>query len=422
MDGSEQAGQKSTQPAASFELGKAYNVKIGNTFRNMNSGFHMLRYDFKPASVDSSSTGALTYDEKGQTTLNFKNSTGEDISFQGSAKPCGKECILIFDPKSGTFTLEKLNLSAQVKNFRPARGGTSSVGGGGVSNNGNKHLNVPLGGTGRGSSMSPAPQSPTSAAVTSNHSNTAASGKNGGSSSPHVAGARGRSASPAPSPLTGSGFETSFKPLKVDTPQNVNNFEDYSSSSDDMETKNNATAKVVDQKTTNNANLTSNIADEDSSGDELDREVEESLKSAGSSSPAIKRAAASASPLTLSSSTHRASPLAVGNNLAGRAPTPLSLAVASSPLAGGGQKRKPSSSGSSSSSSSSDDDDVVKSGAGAVKVSPKKAKHAVDAKAAPLAQMPKTLSAAPPVNRSASPQVWQLQNDLAVSDSDSDSD
>lgn len=96
--------------------------KIGASFTQPKStGFHTIRYDFKPASVDVSKSATVDVAANNQVTITVPHLDGAGTShtvFKGSQKPYQKECILIIDPKTGEITLERLSRNIQVKKTR----------------------------------------------------------------------------------------------------------------------------------------------------------------------------------------------------------------------------------------------------------------------------------------------------------------
>ena len=323
------------------------------------------------------------------------------MSFQGPVKPCNKECVLVFNPKDKTFTIEKLNLSTQVKKLRSAKSASGS------SSGNPKHLNVP----GNRSAPSPSPLTPNSpsnthSSSTIGNSATIARMARTTSGSPSSfthqsnngnGGSRPRSASPA---VSNAGFETSFKPLNV--PQN--NLLSHSSSGSDDEASGSAfsaspagspaavTGNSVKGKNIANSmgvvGRTGNKGKDESSNseDELDKEVQRSLNSASPLNPQR---------------------LAVAEK-AERAPTPLSLSSVVKPGGGiganTGKKRVQDESSSSSSSSSSDSDSESDSG-----TNPKKSKTDSSVTPKPLsAVLPEERKPPQPASGGAPP-VWQLR-------------
>lgn len=98
-------------------------LKIGQSFTNPRSkAFHTVRYDFKPASVDTNKKASLEVGDNHQVTVTVPHldSTGtpQTAVFKGSQRPYTKECVLIIDRVTGEITLEKLACNIQVKKTR----------------------------------------------------------------------------------------------------------------------------------------------------------------------------------------------------------------------------------------------------------------------------------------------------------------
>ncbi|XP_017487866.1 PREDICTED: ell-associated factor Eaf-like [Rhagoletis zephyria] len=78
--------------------------------------------DFVPASVDPNKTSIVDFGSNGKVTVTMPNlegsGTGRESVYQGMRKPHQKECVLIFNPDTGEFVLEKLNTSMIVKKAR----------------------------------------------------------------------------------------------------------------------------------------------------------------------------------------------------------------------------------------------------------------------------------------------------------------
>ncbi|XP_078233367.1 ELL-associated factor 2 isoform X4 [Pogona vitticeps] len=95
---------------------------LGNSFeRKPRCAFHTVRYDFKPASIDTSCEGELEVGKGEQVTItlpNIEGSTPPVTVFKGSKKPYQKECILIINHGTGECTLEKLSSNITVKKTR----------------------------------------------------------------------------------------------------------------------------------------------------------------------------------------------------------------------------------------------------------------------------------------------------------------
>ncbi|XP_066203378.1 ELL-associated factor 2 [Saccopteryx leptura] len=97
-------------------------LKLGETFEKQpRCAFHTVRYDFKPASVDTSCEGELEVGKGEQVTItlpNIEGSTPPITVFKGSKKPYLKECILIINHDTGECRLEKLSSNITVKKTR----------------------------------------------------------------------------------------------------------------------------------------------------------------------------------------------------------------------------------------------------------------------------------------------------------------
>jgi len=96
-----------------------HELKLGNSFDPKSKiGYHSLRYDFKPASVDTSKEAHVEISNGSQVTVAVPHVEGSSTShtvFKGNHQPCQKECVLIIDHKTGTYTLEKLSSKITVK-------------------------------------------------------------------------------------------------------------------------------------------------------------------------------------------------------------------------------------------------------------------------------------------------------------------
>lgn len=97
-------------------------LKLGETFEKQPKGaYHTVRYDFKPASIDTSCEGELEVGKGEQVTItlpNLEGSTAPVTVFKGSKRPYMKECILIVNHDTGEYRLEKLNSNIAVKKTR----------------------------------------------------------------------------------------------------------------------------------------------------------------------------------------------------------------------------------------------------------------------------------------------------------------
>ncbi|XP_050302129.1 ell-associated factor Eaf [Anthonomus grandis grandis] len=99
-------------------------LKIGQSFTNPRSkAFHTVRYDFKPASVDTNKKATLDVGDNSQVTVTVPHLDGAGTTqtvFKGSQRPYTKECVLIIDRVTGELTLEKLTCNIQLKKTRSA--------------------------------------------------------------------------------------------------------------------------------------------------------------------------------------------------------------------------------------------------------------------------------------------------------------
>lgn len=97
-------------------------LKLGETFEKQpKSAFHTVRYDFKPASIDTTCEGELEVGKGEQVTVtlpNLEGSTAPVTVFKGSKRPYMKECVLIVNHDTGEYRLEKLSSNIAVKKTR----------------------------------------------------------------------------------------------------------------------------------------------------------------------------------------------------------------------------------------------------------------------------------------------------------------
>jgi len=102
--------------------GVDYEIVIGDSFTKERSELHLMKYEFKPLSVDDSSPGrALLETNKVSVYLPDKNGKNA-VEFKGSRKDLVNdetECILLWNPSKRVFTLEKLSSTAMT--LRPTR-------------------------------------------------------------------------------------------------------------------------------------------------------------------------------------------------------------------------------------------------------------------------------------------------------------
>nr|BAH71800.1 ACYPI006338 [Acyrthosiphon pisum] len=99
-------------------------LKLGSTFSGKGPGFHTLRYDFKPASVDINKPASVDISSANrEVTVSLPNFDGAGAAhtvYKGSHKDYTKECVLIIDHTTGEITLEKLTTNVQLKSTRNA--------------------------------------------------------------------------------------------------------------------------------------------------------------------------------------------------------------------------------------------------------------------------------------------------------------
>lgn len=100
-----------------------HELKLGRSFHRDDVHYHSIRYDFKPASVDTSKIASvdLPLGSDGGVTINVPHIEGASSThtlFKGNIKPNPRECVLIIDHKTGEITLEKLTSNLQVKKTR----------------------------------------------------------------------------------------------------------------------------------------------------------------------------------------------------------------------------------------------------------------------------------------------------------------
>ncbi|XP_077435463.1 ELL-associated factor 2 [Vanacampus margaritifer] len=97
-------------------------LKLGETFeKHPTSAYHTVRYDFKPASIDTACEGDLEVGKGEQVTITLPNLEGSSAPvtvFKGSKRSYMKECILIINHDTGEYRLEKLSSNIAVKKTR----------------------------------------------------------------------------------------------------------------------------------------------------------------------------------------------------------------------------------------------------------------------------------------------------------------
>lgn len=112
--------------------GNTRELKLGKSFQNFRSSrdghgsnvsstFNSIRYDFKPASIDTSKKPGIELGENNKVTVTMPNVESSGLPhtvFKGSRKPHVKECVLIIDHDTGELTLERLSHNITVKKTR----------------------------------------------------------------------------------------------------------------------------------------------------------------------------------------------------------------------------------------------------------------------------------------------------------------
>ncbi|XP_028391628.1 ELL-associated factor 2-like [Dendronephthya gigantea] len=118
------------EPEFPFDSEEEYELILGESFlsNRPNAGFHTIRYDFKPASVDTSQSGNLDVGKNGEVNVSLPNTQDSGTTvYRGSKKPCPKECILVVDKEKRTITLERLASTVQLKKIRSASGSNAKA-------------------------------------------------------------------------------------------------------------------------------------------------------------------------------------------------------------------------------------------------------------------------------------------------------
>ncbi|BFY97283.1 hypothetical protein BsWGS_00323 [Bradybaena similaris] len=99
-----------------------HELRLGKSFdSHPEVGFHTIRYDFKPASVDTSKEACVEVGKGNVVTVtvpHVENSGSSCTVFKGNKQPVVKECVLIIDHSTGVYTLEKITSRITVKKIR----------------------------------------------------------------------------------------------------------------------------------------------------------------------------------------------------------------------------------------------------------------------------------------------------------------
>ncbi|CAK9868602.1 unnamed protein product [Sphagnum jensenii] len=112
---------KTQEPDTAPRADKWYRLKLGPTVSEQNSSrFYTLRYEFKPASIDTGTPGTLHKGVENKVTVEFSNNQAgkPKVAFQGNSEDCKDlDAIIFFDGTS--FRLERLHRA--VKSLRHVR-------------------------------------------------------------------------------------------------------------------------------------------------------------------------------------------------------------------------------------------------------------------------------------------------------------
>ncbi|KAL7637843.1 UNVERIFIED_CONTAM: hypothetical protein RMT77_011455 [Armadillidium vulgare] len=107
-----------------FPLNGVKELKLGKTFTKgyKDEAYHTIRYDFKPASVDSQNAGFVEVVDK-EVTLNVPLTGGgagaaQEAVFKGNRTPASKDCLLVIDHSTGEIVLERISQHIRVKKTR----------------------------------------------------------------------------------------------------------------------------------------------------------------------------------------------------------------------------------------------------------------------------------------------------------------
>ena len=89
--------------------------------------YHSIRYDFKPASSNTSSAGSIDVDEDNRVSVQIPHERGGQTNFSGHQKESNaKDYLLVIDHVTGEITLEKLSSQIMVKKTRSEKPDTKS--------------------------------------------------------------------------------------------------------------------------------------------------------------------------------------------------------------------------------------------------------------------------------------------------------
>ncbi|EFJ13469.1 hypothetical protein SELMODRAFT_424406 [Selaginella moellendorffii] len=108
------------EPSTAPQAEHWYPLQLGSSLKDPSKRFYFLRYEFKPASIDTSRPGSLHKDKGAEVTVELSNNQPgkPKVAFQGISEDCkDSDAILFFDGR--TFRLERLHRA--VKSLRHLR-------------------------------------------------------------------------------------------------------------------------------------------------------------------------------------------------------------------------------------------------------------------------------------------------------------
>ncbi|XP_014231184.1 ell-associated factor Eaf [Trichogramma pretiosum] len=96
-----------------------YDLKIGKSFFH-ETGFHTLKYDFKPASVDESQSASIYVGKNNKLTVTVPNPDdhASNTVYKGSVDDCDDDWVFVIDSETREITLEQLTSNIVVKKTR----------------------------------------------------------------------------------------------------------------------------------------------------------------------------------------------------------------------------------------------------------------------------------------------------------------
>ncbi|KAL9967991.1 hypothetical protein ACROYT_G026315 [Oculina patagonica] len=115
-----------------FNNNREFELKLGSSFHSKGgpkTAFHTMRYDFKPASVDTTRPAELVVGDTNEITVTVPHvqDSGNTV-YRGSKRSCTKEFILVVDKDKKTFTLERIESTVpQLKKVRSSNQSSKPV-------------------------------------------------------------------------------------------------------------------------------------------------------------------------------------------------------------------------------------------------------------------------------------------------------